>query len=876
MDRRIAANGVPVDAFGRPDPDPDQSAKPRPISFGGVFSGTLDLVPRSISPARSMSTRLSNISTPPNRSEQPSRATSTNPRVGRKPVPNFTQDEREMSPSPSRILLNPCLRNQNQAQNHGNDSNVNHRFSKFSFVPSYATSWVGDTSEAGEEQNDESYSEDGQNSSRFGSVSTSSEYPPGTSQKVKSPPPGNKHHARDGEEGANSNGIGLPSGVQSTVLGFGDETHIEDGIMVAGESERGSRLSLPLARKVPGSSELREGNRGGTPEIVVDSPKLPKFAHVKNEPKSPRASKTLHVPFLHKFRKRDTEKKGLAGPSISTEQPNKVSPDHQQLNSFFDPTSGDGEENHEYGGAFLGNARQVSFRRPGFVPKTSSPQLGLVDVLNRGPSIRSQNISPLSGAERRTVSPANLEPQEKRESRRSGVIGWPMAESENTKRPQDTGNHERGDERVSGLWTGVCDPFASAPRPPADGLHSHPVSVKKPFKGQVTFPPSPNLDVRLEQRFAGEDVLSTPYPLGYNADGGKGDGTEQDEEGKKAYLTLVVYGYGNHVPKVKRLSIPTAVHEIPISDKSNEGHPQAKAIMRKDFDDASLSSLIHSTYHQLRGARFANFSARTVCGIRLLSYQSACQLATKRARHTCFEGRGEDDGFAEAQLLELYKHPKIGKGRWEWFAWVRGLPGYGAVEDVDGPPREKVALELIEGFSARRILLALSIVAVCSLVATLLWIFVGVNRITSGIPLNPSGLGAGKPTTTPTSIRYTTSGDVVEITGFQTAIPATTFATEDPAIASFSSAILASATGGWSGNFEIATMKARDHTLTSSADGASSTSLISELAQSDRFGEYMLGGAGSRVGAGVALGVLVLLLGWMGVVGWVALSWMVG
>ena len=39
---------------------------------------------------------------------------------------------------------------------------------------------------------------------------------------------------------------------------------------------------------------------------------------------------------------------------------------------------------------------------------------------------------------------------------------------------------------------------------------------------------------------------------------------------------------------------------------------------------------------------------------------------------------------------------------------------------------------------------------------------------------------------------------------------------------------------------------------------------------------YPLGGPGSRVGAGVALGVLVLLFGWMIVGGWVALSWMAG
>ncbi|KAL9637703.1 MAG: hypothetical protein Q9164_002028 [Protoblastenia rupestris] len=799
--------------LSRSESTQDQKSKPRPISFGGVFSRTPNLIPGSISPARSVSTRISNSSNPRESFEQPNRAASASPRPPRKPVPNPTSSTREASASPSRAFLDPSLLNQIQAQDTDKDNNINNRFSKFSFVPSYATSSAGDTSDVGNEQIGENDAEDGQNLSRFGSVSTSSEYPPGTSKKVKSPPPGNKHNARDSGEDASGSGIGLPFGVQSSVIGFGGDAHIEDGIMIAGESERGSKLSLPLAKKIPGKSGLTESEKGDTPEIVVNSPKTPAFAHVKEEPKSPRASKTLRVPFLHKFRKGGDDKKGATDPSTTFKQTANVPHDHQQVGSFFDNPSSDSEDNHDDGPAFLGNAKQVSFRRPVIVNRTVSPQLGLTDVLNRGPSVRSQNISPLSGGVSRALSPESLDTQEKRESRRSGVIGWPPAESESGSRPLDMGNHQQGDDRVSGLWNGARDPFAPVAASMKDGLRSHPVSVRKPPRRQVTFPPPPTLDIRPEQRFVREDIVSTPYPLGYDKEARKGDDTLQNDSDSKANLTIVIYGHGSHVPKIKKLSIPTAVHEITLpGGSSNEGHYPIKAIMHKDFDDASLFKLIRTSYSSLRGPFIAIFSARTVCGIRLLSYQNSCQLATKRAKHTCFEGRNEDDGFAEARLLELYRTPKAGRGRWEWFAWVKGLAenNTNVEEQQTDFPKAKVALELIEGFSAHRILLALTIVALCSLVAALLWIFVGVDRNSAsglapypnseimgaaGLPITGTNNGIIPTTSLSVSPSFSSVVGGVEVAATPTPLPTeepVTAPTEDAALASFSSAVLAS------------------------------------------------------------------------------------
>ena len=768
----------------------DQKPKPRPISFGGVFSRTPKLVPRISSPARSMSIRISNTSNLHEGSEQPSHAVSVSPHAGRKPDPDPISKGSEPCPSPSPACLNPDLPSQTQTQHSDKDQDINNRFRKFSFVPSYATSSPGDTSDGGEGLNGESDTEDGRKISRFGSVSTSSEYPPAFSKKVKSTPSGNKHHARDAE-------------------------------------------------------------------------------------------------------------KGSSGPSKATKKQRNFSPDQQHVSSFFDPASSDGEEDHNDGVIFLGNAQQASFRKPVMVNHHSNTQLGLVEVLNRGPTVRSQNVSPFSSGPRRALSPGNVDSnKEKKEARCSDIIGWPTDEPEYKPRLQDIGDGQQRDECVSGFWKGARDPFAAAARQAADGLRSHPVSVKNAPRRQVTFPQPSNLDIRPEQRFAREDVVSTPYPRGPDKDGRMDDGVPHDDGGKKANLTLVVYGHRSHVPKIKKLSIPTAVHEISSSDDSHEGHPPIKAIMRKDFDDTSLFNLIRSSYSHLRGSFFVNFGARTVCGIRLLSYQNICQLTTQRAKHACFESRDEEDGFAEARMLELYRNPKIGQGKWEWFAWIKGLPENDTVPEEPGASaREKVALELIEGFSARRILVALMIVTTCSVVASLLWIFVGADQVTLGAGSdNPAtSLAAGVPSPTKGTTPVSASSGVAATTGTPTmSLPSPISPTEDTVatFASFSSVIFApspllpAAVGENTLPAIIPTMKARDQSSTSSssylssssaAADASNTNTASELNPSGQTGRrYALAGTEWRVGAGVALGVLVMLFGWMGVVGWIFLSWMAG
>ena len=300
-----------------------------------------------------MSTRISNSSAYEN-SEQPMRSASVSPRGDRRPP---------YSPAPvdgTTLVLGSQAFLDTDLVNQGDEDTVDNRLSHSPVISSHANSSAG-TSEV-----DKNHVEDSQKISRFGSVSTSSEYPAGTSKKVKSPPGGNRSLGNgEGYKGHQGKDDLLPFDIQSSMFEFGVGTPIQDCIMVAGESEGGSKTSLPLAkgvtRKEIGSPPKREDRKGNAPEIVVQSPITPTFSHVKEEPKSPRAEKALRVPFLHKFKRSDSKVSTSDSATFTlaaVPQPNKPH-SHEQVSSFLDSLSSDGEEeNNDREGdhAFLGNA----------------------------------------------------------------------------------------------------------------------------------------------------------------------------------------------------------------------------------------------------------------------------------------------------------------------------------------------------------------------------------------------------------------------------------------------------------------------------------------------------------------------------------------
>ncbi|KAG8528149.1 uncharacterized protein KY384_007065 [Bacidia gigantensis] len=364
----LLTSSSPLKAMAMPIPDRQKglskTLKTRPISFGGIFSKSPIIVAGSGNPRRSMSTRMSTASDEDNTDQQDSIA-SVSPQPNQKAILGSKFGSEDHSSSSAVALpLEPNLVNLAK-------ENVDNRFSKFSFVPSYATSSVGGSQSVLEGLDEhQSGHKDDQTASRFGSVSTSSEYPPGTSQKVKSPPPGNR---------APKNSLAHPSDAESlshvmeqsfnlesssfSFLDHGSAGSSEDGIMIVGESERGSEASVPLAMPVLRNDILvnntnlvksplrlekdRDDDKIERPDIVIQSPNTPTFAHVKEEPKSPRASRALHVPFLQRFKPGGKKAKNRDS-SGTVETVKNVPHGQQHLDSFFDAASSEGDEDRAH------------------------------------------------------------------------------------------------------------------------------------------------------------------------------------------------------------------------------------------------------------------------------------------------------------------------------------------------------------------------------------------------------------------------------------------------------------------------------------------------------------------------------------------------
>ena len=102
--------------------------------------------------------------------------------------------------------------------------------------------------------------------------------------------------------------------------------------------------------------------------------------------------------------------------------------------------------------------------------------------------------------------------------------------------------------------------------------------------------------------------------------------------------------------------------------------------------------------------------------------------------------RSSDDSFIEERLNAMFRRPKLGRRDHEWTKWVSRLPGNTKNEHVSGS-EEKIAIEIIEGWSSPRIALAVAATLLLSLAATLLWIFLGVESTSFVSPGPPDYAG---------------------------------------------------------------------------------------------------------------------------------------
>ena len=514
------------------------------------------------------------------------------------------------------------------------------------------------------------------------------------------------------------------------------------------------------------------------------------------ESNAPQEIGGFRLPFLYGMPKL-LRLSGYAKTSLTPSEGKEVKDAAQPPGSLFHDGSSDGDPIEE--DSQIGDAQQAIVGTPVMVKHGSKTKVGLKEMLYT-PPLAQDNPGPSRGKAMRMIGD-NLELGRKPISRdgafpirtpskREGVIGMPQQEQE------DTISQHQEDQVGSGIFH-TMNPFAQ------DGLRSNPVSPKHDpaiappqTKRSVSFPPAPlQLEIKPEHRFLRQDIVSTPYPPGfqgraaslYNA---SEHGTMPTvDEGPKSLLTLVLYSHGDSVSKVKKIVIPTPP-ETALVDNSDEKKPPIKAIIRRDFDDENLFKLIRSEYNSMRGFLRRLASARTVRSMNLLAYCSTSELVSKHAKPMHFRHQDNDDHLAEARMLDLFKKPKLGKRHHEWVEWVTTLPENSNTETVDN---ERIALELVEGWSTRKFLAAVIAVLICSLTITLLWIF----------------LGAG--------------GDTLRFESSNVSLP-----------------------GGFMGS-----------------DAATVESPIGYR------------GAGGRVETGIALGILVLMIGWTTIGAWILLNWLV-
>ena len=491
---------------------------------------------------------------------------------------------------------------------------------------------------------------------------------------------------------------------------------------------------------------------------------------VFDEPAASREVGGFRLPFLHGMPK-FLRTSGNAKRSLTPSEEKQVEDIAQPPGSFFYDGSSYGEPDEE--DSQIGNAQQAIVGTPVMVKHGSKTKMGLKEMLHTAPSPL-EDPGPSAQAigmmgETSEVSRKPMARDEsllgRKQSKREGVVGMPQEEEEDTM----IHHEEEEDEAGLGIFRNM-NPFAN------ERLNSEPISPKhvSPIapprsKRTVSFPAAPpQLEIKPEHRFLRQDIVSTPYPPGFQGRAASlynvsehGTMPGIDEE-PKSLLALVLYSHGDSISKVKKIVIPTPP-EIALVDNSDEKKPPLKATLRRDFDDEKLFKLIRAEYNSMRGPLRRLASARTVRSMNLLAYRSTSALVSKQAKPMHFRLKENDEYLHEGRMLDLFKKPTLGKRHNEWVEWVTTLPENSTIEPIDN---ERIALELVEGWSTSKFLAAVATVLVCSLAITLLWIFLGAGGSTLGFETSsinlPGELSDNNAATVQNPVGYKGAGGRVE------------------------------------------------------------------------------------------------------------------
>ena len=510
-------------------------------------------------------------------------------------------------------------------------------------------------------------------------------------------------------------------------------------------------------------------------DVATKSSSIPDPQPVTSQP-SVRSPKASRFNFLPKFLRSTSAKE--EPPVVPAKSPKRLPNEPNDPESFFDDGLSDEDPAEEEGYGY-----DIQDAKPAMVVRSGSNTIELKEMLRSTPPILDR-----TGPSRVEVASrlgTHIDSDTEDSSRKEGIyMGLPQAEKGEDPNPQP-GSVKSGHHGL-GLWKDI-NPFAMNVLRSHQSLLRNDVSPapptppkSAPVGRKVSFPPPAPLDIRPEHRFLRQSIVSTPYPdAGDDRKNGKGKEAITDPEGEteqdsqtNAVLTLVVYGNSNPIPKVKTIVLPNP-QETQLIDESENGKPPIIGKQTLHFDDESLSKLLRSTYNTMRGPLRYLASARKVRDLRLLSYTSIAQLASRHAKP--MQSRGDnviaEEEIAEARMLDLFQKPRLGRGRNEWTSWVKGLPENGKRSENSG--RDKIAIEFVEGWAPGKLYGAIVTVLFCSLLATFLWIFVGSGGQVGLQIAGPSSdidlkdprnglLGASQPQVQESPVAYKGSGGRVQ------------------------------------------------------------------------------------------------------------------
>ncbi|KAL8687390.1 MAG: hypothetical protein Q9218_006422, partial [Villophora microphyllina] len=475
------------------------------------------------------------------------------------------------------------------------------------------------------------------------------------------------------------------------------------------------------------------------------------------------AEKRLTIPFLPKFLKlAGSPRQSMSAAtdperdSMEITKVDEIPPKPQEqpvLKSAFEADSSDDEDGDPYDRkAFIGGAKLASLRQSQaqVVENRKSKAhkvkkvVSLQDILKEGGiEAVADHLQPSGTSVLADVNPGPSTLKAKRllgessiKMKRAGIVGMPAVQENGggvpiTNNEADEPVREKPRSWQVGLF---------------DGLRSNPVkrAATAPTGKKVVLP----LDIGIEQKNVRNSIVSTPYPLGYK---GRKSGEEQEtarppghslDDGKRAKIKgeatiiLVLYSRSRNTPIIRKTILPDPTKSHLFLD--DEKRPPFRATRTTiDFDDEQLFLLLKKEYHSMIGLVKTLASARSVHGISLLGYHRLSQLAAKEhrpARRKTF--RVYDDIFTEQRLMDLWTSPNKGRKKHEWVEWIRSLPPpphhHLHNNDTEGShyptgDDENVALEVVEGWNVRKIAFAFALILVLSVLATLLWVFLGFD-----------------------------------------------------------------------------------------------------------------------------------------------------